>query len=128
MSSRSSKGSVSTHAVAAKSWSKMSKAQLAAATQDLDKEISFQDTRPLSPKMASAWDRAKRGRGRRRIGAGAEKVLISMEKRLLLVTDALARRQGLDRSKLIARAIREMIEREASAADSSARAGAPRDR
>jgi len=37
-----------------------------------------------------------------------------MEKRLLLVTDALARRKGLDRSKLIALAIREILEREAA--------------
>jgi hypothetical protein len=73
----------------------------------------FEDTKPLPPAMAAAWDRAKRGRGRPRIGQGAEKVLISMEKRLLLVTDALAKRKGLDRSKLIALAVREMLEREA---------------
>ena len=55
----------------------------------------------------------QRGRGRPRIGAGAEKVMVSMEKRLRMVTDALARRKGVDRSKLIAQAIREMLEREA---------------
>ncbi len=37
-----------------------------------------------------------------------------MEKRLLLVTDALAKRKGLDRSKLVAQAIREMVAREAA--------------
>jgi metal-responsive CopG/Arc/MetJ family transcriptional regulator len=46
-----------------------------------------------------------------------------MEKRLLLVTDALARRKGLDRSKLIALAIRELIEREAASSSSSAQSG-----
>jgi hypothetical protein len=79
--------------------------------------IDFNDTKPMPPHMAAAWDRAKRGRGRPRIGQGAEKVLISMEKRLLLVTDALARRKGLDRSKLVAQAIREMLEREAAVCD-----------
>jgi hypothetical protein len=89
-------------------------AELAAVTKGAA-EIAFDETRPLPPAMAAAWDRAKRGRGRPRIGQGAEKVLISMEKRLLLVTDALARRKNLDRSKLIALAIREMLEREAVA-------------
>lgn len=88
-----------------------------AQVEDLD----FEDTRPLTPKMAAAWDRAKRGRGRPRIGEGAEKVLISMEKRLLLVTDALAKRHGLDRSKLIALAIRQMLEREAASDTASAK-------
>ena len=87
--------------------------ELADATAGAE-DIDLADTRPLPPAMAAAWDRAKRGRGRPRIGAGAEKVLISMEKRLLLVTDALAKRKGLDRSKLIAQAIREMLVREAS--------------
>lgn len=76
--------------------------------------VDFDDTKPLTRKMAAAWDRAKRGRGRPRIGEGAEKVLISMEKRLLLVTDSLARRKGLDRSKLIAYAIRELLARESA--------------
>ena len=92
---------------------RMTAAELADATKGAEK-INFDDTRPLPPEMAAAWDRAKRGRGRPRIGQGAEKVLISMEKRLLLVTDALARRKGLDRSKLVALAIRELLEREAS--------------
>jgi hypothetical protein len=92
---------------------RMTAAELADATKGAE-NIDFEDTKPLPPAMAAAWDRAKRGRGRPRIGEGAEKVLISIEKRLLLVTDALARRKGLDRSKLIARAIREMLEREAS--------------
>jgi len=76
-------------------------------------DLDYSDTKRLTPGMAAAWDGAKRGRGRPRIGDGAEKVLISMERRLLLVTDALARRKGLDRSKLVALAIRQMLEREA---------------
>ena len=85
------------------------------ASSDEAVEIDFDDTKPLSPLMAAKWARAKRGRGRPRIGEGSERVLISMEKRLLLVTDALARRKGLDRSKLVALAIREMLERDANA-------------
>ena len=92
---------------------RMTASRLAEATK-IAKDIDFDDTKPLSPAMASAWDRAKRGPGRPRIGEGAEKVLISMEKRLLLVTDSLAKRKGLDRSKLIALAIRELLEREAA--------------
>ena len=95
-----------------KSPTRMTAAELADVARGAE-NINFDDTRPLPPEMAAVWDRAKRGRGRPRIGAGAEKVLISMEKRLLLVTDALAKRKGLDRSKLVAHAIREMLRREA---------------
>jgi len=99
--------------VAAKAQTSMPSMKLAELTKDLD-NIDFENTRELSTEMGEKWERAKRGRGRPRIGEGAEKVLISMEKRLLLVTDALARRKGLDRSKLVAKAIREMLEREAA--------------
>src|SRR4051812_15504811 len=97
---------------------RMTAERLAVATADVE-NLDFEDTKPLTPDMAAAWDRAKRGRGRPRVGEGAEKVLISMERRLLLVTDALARRKGLDRSKLIAVAIREMLEREAKSSTAS---------
>lgn len=102
-----------THKSTRKPLTRMTAAELADATKGLE-TIDFDDTKPLPPKMAAAWDRAKRGRGRPRVGEGAGKVLISMEKRLLLVTDSLAKRKGLDRSKLIAQAIREMLEREAA--------------
>lgn len=97
-----------------KSPARMTVTELAEATKGAE-NIEFEDTKPLSPEMAVAWEQAERGRGRPRVGEGAEKVLISMEKRLLIVTDALAKRKGLDRSKLIAQAIREMLEREAQA-------------
>jgi len=102
----------------------MTAAELAVTTRGAE-NIDFDDTKPLSPEMAGAWDRAKRGRGRPRVGEGAETVLISMEKRLLLVTDSLAKRKGLDRSKLIALAIREMLEREAFGARRKATTGLP---
>ena len=98
---------------ARKALTHMTAAELAEETKGAE-DIRFEDTRPLSPAMTAAWDGAKRGRGRPRIGQGAEKVLISMEKRLLQVTDALARRKGLDRSKLVALAIREMLAAQAT--------------
>ena len=47
-------------------------------------------------------EQAKRGRGRPKIGTGAQKVSISMESTLLKRADAAARRLGVNRSELIA--------------------------
>ena len=65
--------------------------------------VDFEDTKPLPPETAAKWT-APGGRCRPRIGEGAEKVLISMEKRLLLVTDARLD-ERTDRSKLVLQAI-----------------------
>jgi hypothetical protein len=45
-------------------------------------------------------------------------------RRLLLVTDALASRKGLNRSKLVALAIRQMLEREAESEATPVKGGA----
>ena len=116
--------SKNTNMAACKPLTRMTAAELAVAMKGAE-NIDFDDTKPLSPDMAGAWDRAKRGRGRPRVGEGAEKVLISMKKRLLLVTDALAKRKGLNRSKLVALAIREMLEREAFGTRREATTGQP---
>jgi len=47
--------------------------------------------------------------GRPRVGAGAAKVRVSMEKRLLRQTDAFAKKHDLSRSELVARGLRAVL-------------------
>ena len=91
---------------------KMKAAELAKATKELDKE--FVPTRPLTQGMKVRWMRAKKRMGRPRIGKGAQRVLVSLEKDLLRRADARARRLGLSRSKLIARGIELVLAGKAS--------------
>jgi len=78
----------------------MTAAELAQATQELDKPYAFEKARPMTS-AERAKERALR-RGRPRIGQGAKKISISLERRLLKHADALAKKKGMKRSELIA--------------------------
>jgi hypothetical protein len=65
---------------------------------------------PLSPQSRKLWQKAKRKRGRPKIGAGAAKVLVSVERGLLRRADALAKREGISRSQLFARSLSALME------------------
>ena len=84
-----------------KPYPQMTAAELAEATKQYDGMV-IDKTRPLSPAERRLWARAKRGRGRPKIGRGARKISISLERALLEKTDALARKRGVNRSELIA--------------------------
>ena len=77
----------------------------------LEKGISFKDTRPLSKHSQARWELAKRGRGRPRKPAGekAERILISIEPRLLALIEEFAGANNLDRSKLFALSVQAFI-------------------
>jgi transposase len=68
----------------------------------LERGISFKDTRPLSKRSQTLWALAKRGRGRPRKAEGekAQRILISIEPKLLADIEAFASANALDRSKL----------------------------
>ncbi|MDB5290555.1 MAG: hypothetical protein JWL69_1796 [Phycisphaerales bacterium] len=95
----------------AKPFTKMTPAERTAATKEFDREISFDETRPLSAKGKLLWERAKRGRGRPKLGTGAVKVLVTLDPELLERVDAYAKGKKLKRSQLIARALRKEIGR-----------------
>jgi len=59
--------------------------------------------------MKLLWKRAKQKGGRPRIGRGAARVLISMERGLLEDADAFAQKKGLTRAGLIAQSVRAYI-------------------
>ena len=75
-------------------------AELAEATKQYDQMV-IDKTRPLNERERKLWERAKRGRGRPRIGRGVKKIRISLESDLLRRADAAARQEGLNRSELI---------------------------
>jgi hypothetical protein len=54
-------------------------------------------------------DMHKTRRGRPRVGLGAEKIRISVERGLLRAADAFAKQNGLTRSELVARGLRTVL-------------------
>jgi len=85
---------------------------LAEATKQYD-ALVIDKTRPLNRQERRLWERAKRGRGRPKIGKGARKISISLEGDLLHKADALARKKGMKRSELIAGFVAAGLKRKA---------------
>jgi hypothetical protein len=89
-----------------------------AAMSDVEKENVYRElddpsvarrAKPMSPAMKKLWTKAKGKGGRPRVGRGATRVLISVERGLLEDADAYARRAKMSRSELFSRGIRAMI-------------------
>lgn len=78
----------------------MTSAELAENTRQFDRPFAFAKARPMT-RAERATERALRP-GRPKIGQGAKKVSISLERGVLRDTDALARKKGVKRSELIA--------------------------
>jgi len=66
-------------------------------------------SRPLNADESELWRRFKRKAGRPKIGKGVKVVSIGVEKDLLKRADALARRRGVNRSALVAEALKALI-------------------
>ena len=88
------------------------------ALSEAEKEIVWQNCerisplspgRPLTAAQRARHQRARRAVGRPKVGEGADKVRISLERRLLRQTDALAAKREITRSQLIATALRRLI-------------------
>jgi hypothetical protein len=88
-----------------KSFFAMTDAERDAEVARFDKEIRFEDTRPLSAESRLLWERARQARGRPKKAAKAARVLITVEPELLSLADRFARRHGLSRSEMIARGL-----------------------
>ncbi|HEX4123684.1 MAG TPA: hypothetical protein VHY37_03095 [Tepidisphaeraceae bacterium] len=71
--------------------------------------VTYQNTRPLSAASRRALDRAANKGGRPRVGAGARRVNVTVEKTLLDKADQYARSHGLSRAALVAEALRKII-------------------
>jgi len=88
---------------------RLSAEELDAETAKFDRESIADRSRPLTRGLEARLRKASRKRGRPRIGKGARKVLVTVERDLLKRTDALARRKKISRSQLIAQGLEALL-------------------
>jgi hypothetical protein len=74
-----------------------------------DRELSTDDARPLTPAQRAQEVRARRKRGRPKVGRGAKRVLVTIERDLLRQSDQYAKQRGLTRAALISHALRVIL-------------------
>jgi hypothetical protein len=86
----------------------MTTRELEEATKDLDEEFAFLKGRPLNRRERQRHAKARK-RGRPQIGEGAEKIRVSIERGLLVKSDAYARKHGMSRSELIAKGLKAIM-------------------
>jgi len=87
----------------------LSESQKEEVYRELDDPNIAMKSRPMSPRMKKLWDKAKRKGGRPRVGLGAKRVLISVERGLLEDADAFARQRRLTRSELFSRGVKAVL-------------------
>ena len=88
----------------------MNARELAEATREFDEPFVMDRGRPLNAAERRQHQRAaKRGRGRPKVGKGAQRINITIERELLSRADALAARRDMGRSEMIASALEFLI-------------------
>jgi hypothetical protein len=88
-----------------KSFFEMTAAERNKVVKAFDRESLFEESRPLSAKGKALWDLAKRRRARS--NTVAVKVLVKLDPAFLERVDAYAKDKHLNRSELIARALKK---------------------
>jgi hypothetical protein len=88
-------------------YGEMTAEELDAEVARFDQEIPENQMKPLTPGMKADLRRAKRGRPR--IGRGARRVLITVERGLLSRADSYAKNNGMSRSELIAHGLKSVL-------------------
>jgi hypothetical protein len=91
----------------------MNTRELAEATREFDGDLDWSRLRPLNAKEKALWERAKRKRGRPPVGEGSKVISLSVEKSLLQRSDNFAKKQGLTRAQLFARALESLLRKRA---------------
>jgi hypothetical protein len=92
----------------------MTTAELRAATKEFDQEFIGDTFGPLTPEQQAQERRARRKRGRPRVGMGAKTISVTVEKRLLAQTDRLAKKLHVPRAILVARGLQAVVSQEVS--------------
>jgi len=92
-----------------KPYGKMDAAELAAATARYDRPFGgWEEFKPMTTADRRMHQQARR-RGRPKVGRGAKRVMITVEKGLLKAADDYAKRVGMSRSELVANGIRSVL-------------------
>lgn len=90
----------------------MNTAELRDATKEFDQEFVGDTFRPATPVEQARFERARRKRGRPRVGMGSKTISVTVEAQLLAETDRLAKRLHLPRAALIARGLQAVVNEE----------------
>lgn len=90
-------------------YGRMDAADMDAEVAKFNQEFIAETTRPLAAQEGVRDQRARRKRGRPRIGGGARRVLVTIESSLLQRSDTYADKHGLTRSALIARGLEALL-------------------
>ncbi len=99
-----------------KPWSQMTTSQLRRATKEFDNPNYHPPALPWTKEdrkvqgQARQFGRALKEGGRPRIGLGAQRLNISMERGLLSRLDAYARRHGMSRAAVLARSVQTLLD------------------
>jgi hypothetical protein len=94
-------------------YTSMTTKELAEATKEFDQEFVADTFGPPTPEAAALMRRARRKVGRPIMGKGVKVISVSVEKDLLVRSDALARRLKIHRAQLIARGLQAVLAAEA---------------
>lgn len=86
-------------------YGKMTAEELDAEVAQFDEPFVGTPGQPLTPAQKAQHRRARLKAGRPRVGKGAKRVLVTIERSLLGRTDKFARKHGLSRAQLIARGL-----------------------
>ncbi len=90
----------------------MNTAELQEATADLDEEFVSDSFGQPTARQRVKLERAKRKRGRPKIGKGVRVISVSIEKGLLEKTDRLAKKLNVQRTRLISRGLEAILDEE----------------
>jgi hypothetical protein len=94
-----------------KPYTKMTAAELAKETADLDREFVIDDFGPMDEPAGKRWNQAKRKRGRPVRGPGSKPISVTVRRDILRETDRLASKLRLSRAQLIEQGLRIVLAR-----------------
>ncbi len=86
----------------------MTDAQRDAEVRQFDQEFIADTFGPPMPAQCRQWQRLKKKMGRPQMGKGVKVISLSIEQGLLARADAMAKRQGISRARLVARGLERM--------------------
>ena len=93
----------------AKTYWEMNTQELAAATAEFDEEFVADTFHPLTPEQRQIWESSRPKRAKTKGRNGQEIVSVPIEKKLLARSDALAKKMGISRARLIARGLKAVL-------------------
>jgi hypothetical protein len=95
-----------------KAYDRMDADELAKATAEFDRESIETPGRPATPTERRKFKRVRRRMGRPRIGKGATRVLVTVERDLLKGADKFAKQNGIKRAQMVAKGLRLVMDQQ----------------